>query len=81
MMKKQLLVITAILLSGCSDNSTDKPSTALGSDLDANGCKASAGYAWCTKTQQCERPWELAKSNDFQNTDAAFAQFCENTSE
>lgn len=48
-----------------------------GSDRDAHGCKASAGYAWCARTRQCERPWELARRQGFDNTPAAFARFCE----
>ena len=33
------------------------PSTP-GGDLDANGCKASAGYSWCELKRKCLRPWE-----------------------
>lgn len=47
-----------------------------GSDRDAQGCIPSAGYAWCARTQQCERPWELAEAQDFEHTPEAFAAFC-----
>ncbi|BAO44884.1 amidohydrolase [Thiolapillus brandeum] len=49
-----------------------------GADKDANGCIGSAGYRWCAKTGQCERPWELAKKEKFDNTREAFDQFCNN---
>jgi len=47
-------------------------------DCDAHTCISSAGYSWCEKTQQCERPWELAKKHGFENTAEAFATFCNN---
>lgn len=48
----------------------------VGGDVDAHGCKASAGYVWCEKTNRCERPWELAQSEGFENTQEAFSAFC-----
>ncbi|TGD73983.1 amidohydrolase [Mangrovimicrobium sediminis] len=50
----------------------------LGGDRDAHGCIASAGYLWCAKTNKCERPWELAKKEQFENTIEAFDKFCGN---
>ncbi|HID45327.1 MAG TPA: amidohydrolase, partial [Chromatiaceae bacterium] len=50
----------------------------IGGDRDAHGCIGSAGYSWCEKTGSCERPWELAKKHDFENTKAAFDIFCGN---
>lgn len=47
-----------------------------GSDRDAHGCIPSAGYAWCTRTKRCERPWELARENGFENSGEAFDRFC-----
>ena len=47
-----------------------------GSDLDPHGCKPSAGYTWCARTGKCERPWELAKANGFENTPEGFKAFC-----
>lgn len=32
----------------------------IGGDTDAHGCIVPAGYSWCERTGQCERPWELA---------------------
>jgi len=49
---------------------------APGSDRDAHGCIPSAGYSWCTRTNKCERPWELAKANGFENTREAYDKFC-----
>jgi hypothetical protein len=30
----------------------------VGNDLDAHGCKASAGYSWCETKSKCLRVWE-----------------------
>merc|ERR1712048_59065 len=30
----------------------------VGSDPDAHGCIASAGYQWCEAMSECIRPWE-----------------------
>lgn len=49
-----------------------------GSDRDSHGCIPSAGYSWCEQTQQCERPWELAKQKGFANSALAYEQFCRN---
>lgn len=50
-----------------------------GSDRDAHGCIPSAGYSWCAKTNKCERSWELAKAQGFENTQEAFDKYCEAT--
>src|SRR3546814_18545492 len=55
-----------------------EPQPAPGSDRDAHGCIASAGYAWCANTNQCERPWELARKHGFEQTKEGFDAFCEN---
>jgi hypothetical protein len=49
---------------------------APGSDRDSHGCIPSAGYSWCARTNQCERPWELAKANGFENSREGFDKFC-----
>ena len=49
-----------------------------GSDRDVHGCISSAGYAWCARTKQCERPWELAKKQSFAKTQEAFDKYCDN---
>ena len=49
-----------------------------GSDRDAHGCIGSAGYSWCESTGKCERPWELAKEKNFDNSAEAFAGYCRN---
>ena len=48
----------------------------VGADQDAHGCKGSAGYQWCAKTEQCERPWELSEKEGIENTEEAFAKYC-----
>ena len=50
----------------------------VGGDKDAHGCIGSAGYRWCAKTKQCERPWELAKKEKFEKREEAFDIFCGN---
>ncbi len=49
----------------------------VGADRDLHGCIASAGYQWCEKIQQCERPWELAKRQGLEQTSQAIKAFCE----
>lgn len=64
-------------LGACSSTATQPAQVvAPGSDRDAHGCIPSAGYSWCAKTNRCERPWELAKQNGFENTSKAFEDFC-----
>ena len=48
----------------------------VGAGRDSHGCIGSAGYFWCAKTDQCERPWVLAKKQGFENTREAFNQYC-----
>jgi hypothetical protein len=65
------------ILTACS--STPPPqSTTTGSDRTVNGCSPTAGYSWCTHTNQCERPWELGKKEEFAQTKEAFDNFCGN---
>ncbi|MDN7425907.1 MULTISPECIES: hypothetical protein [unclassified Burkholderia] len=71
--------------SSAPANASARPDTAaqaapplVGGDRDAHGCIGSAGYAWCARTQQCERPWELAKAQGFANSAQAYEQFCAN---
>ena len=71
--------ILAVILSGCSSNDTGSKDNVnvLGSDKDKNGCIGSAGYSWCMRSNQCERPWELAKKEGFENTQEGFKAYCE----
>jgi hypothetical protein len=62
------------LLSACSDSAL--PQAAPGADRDAHGCIPSAGYSWCARTKQCQRPWELAKKYSLENTQQTFDSFC-----
>lgn len=67
-------IVFIVLLSGCSSSSND--TELLGADRDANNCIASAGYSWCENTNQCERSWELAEQEGFENTVAEFKKYC-----
>ena len=49
----------------------------LGNDRDAHDCIGSAGYIWCEKNNQCQRPWELATAKGFANTELAFNSYCD----
>ena len=51
----------------------------VGSDHDSHGCIRSAGYSWCKKTQNCERPWKLAKKENFTSTLEGLNAFCNNS--
>ena len=76
-MNKYLVLIAllgAVTLSACQKEEAQL--SMPGSDEDAHGCKASAGYQWCEATEQCERPWELAEAEGFENTAEAFEEFC-----
>ena len=56
-----LAVLAAVmLLFGCTSppGEFDGNAPGLGSDRDAHGCIASAGYSWCEVKQSCIRPWE-----------------------
>ena len=53
----------------------------LGGDRDAHGCIGSAGYAWCARSNQCERPWVLAEQQGFENMPEAYSAFCKNTAQ
>ena len=87
-MKKYHIAIIFValgLFAGCSEQTSKEATTnaaeeqmLVGGDTDKHGCKAAAGYAWCSKTNQCERPWELAKSQQFDNTPEGFTAFCAN---
>ena len=65
-------------LVGCdsNQNSTTEEAGMPGSDRDEHGCIASAGYTWCERTRQCERPWELAEKEGFENTPEQFEAYC-----
>jgi len=74
----QLVLIS--LLAGCTSEqpASGDESQAVGSDKDERGCIASAGYSWCQRTNQCERPWELAAQQSFENNPEQFKQYCAN---
>jgi Protein of unknown function (DUF3828) len=73
---KQLMhifpLIIAIFLSACSNNKpneakAEKVATPMvGGDLDAHGCKASAGYTWSVVKNECIRLFEVGIRLDAQ---------------
>ncbi|TDR71575.1 serine protease [Photobacterium lutimaris] len=67
-----LFIFSGMLLVGCNDSSESR----VGADEDEHGCKTSAGYSWCEKTKQCERPWELAEREGFDIMEQGFALYC-----
>jgi hypothetical protein len=79
-MKNALLMalIFIVSLTGCpSDESViSDPPSAVGADRDQHGCIGSAGYKWCARTGECERPWELAEEAGFENTPSNFEEYC-----
>lgn len=84
-MKKTLITIALCLclLPACAEEppkpaKETTPPAKVGADRDAHGCIPSAGYSWCEKTQQCERPWELAKKEGFENSQEGYDTFCGN---
>lgn len=70
----RILILTLSLVA-CAKAPEEKPPI-VGNGRDAHGCIGSAGYAWCAKTAQCERPWELAQQKGFANGSEAFDAFC-----
>lgn len=71
-----LCILLGACVSGTHANRDEAPMP--GSDRDAHGCIGSAGYVWCEKTGQCERPWELAEEKGFANTQDEFEAYCAN---
>jgi len=48
----------------------------IGGDVDAHGCKGSAGYSWCARDAACIRPWELASQRGFKLGTAEVERYC-----
>ena len=73
-----LTAAIALTLVGCTKEAPSEPqaNAPIGSDRDEHGCIASAGYSWCAATDSCERPWELAEEQEFENTPEKFSEFC-----
>lgn len=66
-MKKYFLIslifLSLFIFSACSQNKNPEnikidDIKLVGNDLDAHGCKASAGYSWCKEKNKCLRVWE-----------------------
>ncbi len=79
-MNELALLATTIIacLCGCDSilNSNTERSGLTGSERDEHGCINSAGYHWCERTNQCERPWELAEKEGFENAREQFDAYC-----
>ena len=74
-------VVLTMSLTACgaaSAVSTAPDAKVKGAGRDAHGCIGSAGYTWCERTGQCERPWELAKKHNFALSQEAFDTYCQN---
>lgn len=74
-MKRAMTLLAIFLMASCQKAETEK---LVGADKDSHGCIGSAGYLWCSKENQCTRPWELAKDKQFENSQEAFRKYCEN---
>lgn len=72
------LLLSCGLLAACSPAVPSAPPSppVVGGDRDSHGCIGSAGYRWCARSGQCERPWELAKAQGLDNTPAAIDAYC-----
>ncbi len=81
-MVRSICVCVALLwcVTACESDTTAPSAvdTPVGGDRDEHGCIGSAGYQWCERTGQCERPWELAESAGFDKTAEAFENYCKN---
>jgi len=72
-------LLLTIILCACAKQAPENASQQapiVGNDRDAHGCIGSAGYLWCAKTAQCERPWELAQQQGFANDAKQVEAFC-----
>ncbi|MEP4485296.1 hypothetical protein [Marinobacter alexandrii] len=77
-----IVIFAMVALIGCgSDSQTEAIDSAKpGSDRDERGCIGSAGYQWCERTDQCERPWELAEKEGFEKSQEQFNSYCSSES-
>lgn len=69
-------LVSLLRANGYIVEAVDNDVPIAGGDADEHGCRASAGYSWCARTAQCERPWELAAKHGFENDAVSFANFC-----
>ncbi|GAA0781595.1 MULTISPECIES: serine protease [Pseudomonadati] len=69
-----LIFVTSLI--GCSENAETTGPATVGTDKDEHSCVASAGYMWCAKTNQCERPWELAEQAGFEHNQSNVEAYC-----
>lgn len=74
-LRSALAIVVLAGLNACVTETTETH-TVPGAGRDPHGCIPSAGYAWCAKTHSCERIWELAERKAFDNTLAAFENYC-----
>ena len=79
------VLLALVAAAGCSAPPPPDPGAAapaspppvtVGGDRDAHGCIPSAGYRWCARSARCERPWELAQAEGFENTAEGFDRHC-----
>lgn len=74
---RYLAVLCALILGACtSDAPNPLDVAAVGGAVDQHGCRSASGYQWCDYTQRCERAWELAEAQNFDNSAVDFEAFC-----
>lgn len=71
------LPLCLLVLAACTRPPLPAPPI-TGGDRDAHGCIGSAGYSWCARSAQCERPWERAEAQQFELSQSAFDRSCDN---
>ncbi|MES2413588.1 MAG: hypothetical protein V4614_07285 [Pseudomonadota bacterium] len=79
MLETGLGSLVLLALGGVTACANTQNLPAVGSARDAHGCLPSAGYSWCTRTNRCERPWELAAQQGLAAGKDGFGAFCGQT--
>lgn len=68
------ITLASIILLSCQTNNNQIANTQetkiVGSDRDAHGCIASAGYTWSALKDSCIRPFEQIQLNIINNQDS-----------
>jgi hypothetical protein len=79
------ILLSTFALTGCNSSKKEKQQQPtetkelVGNDVDAHGCRGSAGYMWSAMQKKCIRPFNLPikmiSVGDDTNKRGAFAQF------
>lgn len=80
-----LMLLSIFTLASCNSSKKEKKQQPVetkelvGNDVDAHGCRASAGYMWSAMQKKCIRPFKLPikmiSVGDATSKSGAFAQF------